>query len=208
MIKKIFVSVLLAGAFGLLIMGAVNRTMAKSTNSEPLALTEGSLRGNGTEAGYQKEEKTNQINNDLNRGSARSDFVKGNNSQISRTGSGYGGGQNNNTAGEYLGNGLADVQNWEDPITVRVESSSPDLWIVSNNKGFYLEIEGRALRYMIENGFEVSYGDELLLIGFYENENYEIGSITNITTQQSLAVRSEIGRPLWAGGGRGSKTMP
>lgn len=43
MIKKVFVGVLLAAVFGLLVFGAVNRTLAKTEESEPLALSENLL---------------------------------------------------------------------------------------------------------------------------------------------------------------------
>jgi len=173
MIKKIFVGVLLAGVFGLLILGAINRTLAKSDKLEPLALSEGSGRGNG-----------------------------GNKS----TGS-NGFGQGESASGDDLGVGRENVESWADPITVTVDEVSSDLWIVSNNDGFVLEIEGRSLSYMVDNGFKVVPGDELILSGFYEDDSFEIGVITNNTTQQTLTLRESTGRPLWAGGGR-RNTLP
>lgn len=208
MIKKIFVGVLLAGVFGLLVLGAVNRTLAKSDKLEPLALSNGSGRGNGTDSGYRNGEQIIQSENyALSRRSKN---------QVSEDSSGFGGGINRggkgfDQAGEggtNLGVGQGNVDTWEDPITVVVEAVSAELVSVSNDAGFELEIEGRTLRYMLDNGFEVYPGDELVLIGFYEGDRFEIGNVTNNTTQQTLAVRSETGRPLWAGGGRGSTTLP
>jgi len=208
MIKKIFVGVLLAGIFGLLVLGAVNRTLAKSDNLQPLVLSEGNGRGNGTEDSYQnidqvaRSENNSELGRNYNQTSEdRSNFGGG----INRNGAGY---DQTSGAGTSPGVGLANVDTWEDPITVVVESASSELLVVSNNGGFELTIEGRALRYMIENGFVVGPGDELVLIGFYENESFEIGSITNNTSQQTLPIRSETGRPLWAGGGRGGTTLP
>jgi hypothetical protein len=208
MIKKIFVGVLLAGVFGLLVLGAVNRTLAKSDKLEPLALSADSGRGNGTETGYLNGEQITQSENYSGKGR--------NNKQTSEELSSFGGGNNrggtgydqNADAGTSPGVGLANIDTWEDPFTVEVESVSAEFIIVSLDDGIQLEIEGRSLRYMIENGFVVQPGDELILVGFYENDRFEIGSITNNTTQQTIAIRSETGRPLWAGGGRGSTTLP
>mgnify|MGYP001147229226 CR=1 FL=1 len=208
MIKKIFVGVLLAGIFGLLVLGAVNRTLAKSDNLQPLALSEGGGRGNGTDSGYRNGEQITQSENYAE--------LRRSKNQVSEAGSGFGGGMNRggtgyDQAGEVGTNpgvGQANVDTWEDPITVVVEGVSAELITVTNDAGFDLAIEGRTLRYMLENGFEVYPGDELVLVGFYEGEMFEVGSVTNNTTQQTLAIRNETGRPLWAGGGRGRTTLP
>ena len=220
MIKKIFVGVLLAGVFGLLVLGAVNRTLAKSSSFEPLALSEGNQRGNGTEGGYRSGELLNQLENYTGQGKNNNGMELKYNSQESKdglvrpggnsnggAGLGQGGGHGSNSS-ESLGVGLANVEIWENPITVIVDSLSSDLIVVSNDEGFQLEIEGRTLSYMVENNFQISEGDALVLIGFYDNDKYEIGSVTNSTTGQSMDIRDATGRPLWAGRGRGNTTLP
>lgn len=206
MIKKIFVGVLLAGVFSLLVLGAVNRTLAKSDKLEPRALSAVSDYGNGTEGGYrnskqllQSEDYAEQGRNNKQASEERSEF-----------GGGTGHGQDGRVGtepGRILGSGQENINTWEDPITVVVKTISAELLIVLKDDGSELEIEGRSLRYMIENGFVVEPGDEIVLIGFFENDRFEIGSITNNTTSQTLTMRSETGRPLWAGGGRG-RTSP
>lgn len=210
MIKKIIAGVLLAGVFGLLVLGAVNRTLAKSNESGPLAIREGIDRGYGTDSGYRNGEQITQSEN--------YSVLGRKNNQLSEDRSGFGGGKNRadtgfgqggvTAQGEGSGVGFTEPKIWEDPMTVGVKAVSAELIIVSKTDGSELEIEGRALRYMLENGIEFYPGDELVLNGFYENDRFEIGSITNNTTQQTLTVRSETGRPLWAGGGRGNTTLP
>jgi hypothetical protein len=238
MVKKIFVGVLLAGVFGLLVLGAVNRTLAKSGDGEPLSLSEeqGSNRNNstrereplslnlsqgggngnnatgnnGNQNGGSNDCLTDGESNGAGRGSVGgntgSSFSgvgnRGNNSAGS-AGSGLGG-QNDSAAGNGEGIGLADVETWEDPIAVTVDSVASDLWIVSNDEGFELEIEGRTLSFMLDYGFQAQVGDELVLTGFYEDGQFEIGNIFNNRTQQTLAIRETSGRPLWAGGGQGA----
>jgi hypothetical protein len=215
MIKKVFVGVLLAGVFGLLILGAVNRTLAKSDKLEPLALSEGSSRGNGTEDGYQNYEQLTLSGNRSEQGRNNNGTAQGTNQNIINE-TAHGGnkstgsndfGQGGSGSGDALVVGQADVESWADPITVTVDKVSSDLWIVSNDEGFLHEIEGRSLSFMMDNGFEVVPGDELVLSGFYEGDKFEIGVITNNTTQQTLTLREATGRPLWAGGGR-RNTLP
>ena len=216
MIKKVFVGVLLAGAFGLLVLGAVNRTLAKSDKLEPLSLSEGNGRGNGTQDDHQNYQQLNQSENRSEQGRNNTGAAPGKNNQNSLNDSALGGNRSSGNNGLGHGGsdssvspgvGQADVESWADPITVTVDEVSSDLWVVSNDEGFVLEIEGRSLSFMVENGFEAVPGDELVLSGFYEDDRFEIGAVTNNTTQQTLTIREATGRPLWAGGGRGN-TLP
>jgi hypothetical protein len=43
------------------------------------------------------------------------------------------------------------------------------------------------------------------LTGFYEEADFEIQALHNLASGQSLALREQNGRPLWAGGGRGRR---
>lgn len=190
MIKKIFTGVLLAGVFGLLVLGAVNRTLAK-TNQEPLNLSESqedrNNTGNVTSFGGGNGRNETSSNLEYRSGKYSSNIGL---DQNSRTDSYADGGS---------GVGLATVQSWEDPITVTLTSITPDVWTVSNNEGFVHEIEGRTLRFMLENGFTAEVGDEWVLVGFYEADKFELGEITNNTSLQELSIRDEYGRPLWSG---------
>jgi hypothetical protein len=53
-----------------------------------------------------------------------------------------------------------------------------------------------------ENGIALNAGDEVVLHGFYEGDEFELGAIENVTTGEALTLRDETGRPLWAGRGR------
>jgi hypothetical protein len=209
MIKKVFAGVLLAGVLGLLILGAVHRTIAKSNNNEPLALSEGAGRGNGTKSGYRSGEQLDESGNSpqLGRNDKNSELQYKN--QTAENSSRSGGGRNNGVTGLGMGaetpvdGGLGvaatALKIWADPITVTVDTTSDDQWLVSNNEGFELEIEGRALGFLQDNDFEVEIGDELVLVGFYEGDKFELGEITNNVTQQIIALRDETGRPFWSG---------
>lgn len=187
---------MLAGVFGLLILGAVNRTIAKSEDSTPLALSESS-----------------------NGGNRRTDLLAENGSiQAPLDGSGYGrgkgssaaglggGGRTETTPGDGMSPGLADAGVWEEPMTGTLDSAATDLWTVSSDSGFELDIEGRALSYLLDNGFQAEVGDALVIVGFWEGERFEVGTITNNNTQDSLMIRDASGRPMWAGRRKGSRT--
>ncbi len=169
MIKKIFMGIFIATVFGLLVLGAVNRTIAKSKNREPLSLSE----------------------NESER------FGRVDGSQVEKQGS-------NDERGEGLGVGLAKVDEWLE-VTGVVESVLPDLWVVTLKTGNILEIEGRTLSFLQETGFTVSEGDNLYLTGFMEADDFEVGGIENTSNGTVIAIREETGRPLWAGGRRGSR---
>ena len=47
-------------------------------------------------------------------------------------------------------------------------------------------------------------GDSVSLTGFYEDGDFEVGQIDDQTTGQTVSLRDESGRPLWAGRGRRS----
>ncbi len=114
---------------------------------------------------------------------------------------GYGQGQGN-LSGDQAGTGQAQVDEW---LTLEAAVSSADsaALVVSANSGQEIVVEGRPWRYLLEQGFQVAAGDTVRLVGFYENDSFEAGAITNLSTGQQVLIRDESGRPLWAGRGRG-----
>jgi hypothetical protein len=73
---------------------------------------------------------------------------------------------------------------------------------VQAKDGTELVVEGRAWRFVQEQGLSVQAGDALTLTGFYEGEDFEVGQIDNESNGQMVRIREESGRPLWAGRGR------
>lgn len=45
-------------------------------------------------------------------------------------------------------------------------------------------------------------GDKVEVLGFWQNEQFQAGQVTNTTTSQRLLLRDPNGRPLWGGPGR------
>ena len=132
---------------------------------------------------------------------------------LAKTGTeeGYGRGQGNGQSvansqgditrnGDQTGTGQAEVDEWL-TLSGTVTSVDADLLVVETAGG-EVAMENRGWWYAQEQGFAAQVGDELVLTGFYENEDFEVGQIENLTTGQAVTLRDETGRPMWAGRGR------
>lgn len=51
-------------------------------------------------------------------------------------------------------------------------------------------------------GFAIEIGDEVSVLGFYEDDEFKAGTIENLTTGETIVLRDETGRPMWSGRGR------
>lgn len=56
--------------------------------------------------------------------------------------------------------------------------------------------------YWEDQGIGLDAGDQVSVAGFYEDDEFHSGRIENLSTGESVALRDEIGRPIWAGRGR------
>jgi hypothetical protein len=189
MLKKIVLGTLLVGLIGILVVGAVIRTMDKTER-----VAEASGRGygrNGAEAGtYAAGGSTG-----LTTGVSGQGFGQGGNR------GGYGGQGREDAPGDQTGTGQANVEEW---LTLQgtVVSVDADTLVVQTVSGEQVTMENRPWWFAQEQGFSAQVGDQVTLIGFYENDSFEVGQIDDITKGQTVLVRDENGRPLWAGCGR------
>jgi hypothetical protein len=121
--------------------------------------------------------------------------------QASEAQGGFAGEGNTTAPGDGTGTGQAQVDTW---VTLEgfASTATADVVTFQADGGEQVLIEGRALRFIQEQGFAVQAGDRLRLTGFYEGGEFEVGAIDNLTTGLSVPIREESGRPLWAGGGR------
>ncbi len=62
--------------------------------------------------------------------------------------------------------------------------------------------------YREEAGFAVNVGDEITVSGYTEGEEFKAGMVENHTTGQTIVLRDETGRPMWAGRGNLSNQRP
>jgi hypothetical protein len=111
--------------------------------------------------------------------------------------------------GEGTGIGLSEVDEWVTLDGVVASVDSVEL-VVQTTDGQEILVDGRPWLFTQEQGFSVQVGDHVTLIGFYEDgdpltssgHSFEVGQIQNASTGQTVVIREDSGRPLWAGGGR------
>jgi len=103
----------------------------------------------------------------------------------------------------------ANVKEW---LTVQgtVISVDANTLVVQTDSGEHVTVENRAWWFAQEQGFSAQVGDQVTLVGFYEGNDpstisgqcLEVGRIDDLTNGQTVLVRDENGRPLWAECGR------
>jgi hypothetical protein len=212
MIKKIFIGALFVGLIAVLVFGALHRTIAKAGN-EPHSTESRAFLGN-----EQDHDNQGRSESPDKAGSASSGYRGGGSGgnggydggqedrggQGKSAGQGSGGSQGRGQGqGQFGVNGSGNAQvEIVDPVNLQasVVSVNGDLLTFALQDGESIEVEGRTLRFMTEQGFMVQPGNQILLAGFYDtNGTFEISVIENLTTGASLVIRNEDGRPMWAG---------
>ena len=200
MLKKIVLGTLLIGLIGILVAGAVIRTMDKTA---PVAEAQGYGRGQGNgEAGA-------YVTGGLGQGSGVSGQPNGRGGYGQSGSRGGYGGQGREDAPAISSTGQANVEEW---LTLQgtVMSVDADTLVMETDNGEQVSVENRAWWFAQEQGFSAQVGDQVTLVGFYEGEDpstgsglrFEVGRIDDVTKGQTVLVRDENGRPLWAGRGR------
>jgi len=74
---------------------------------------------------------------------------------------------------------------------------------VQTAKGEQIVIQNRPWTFALEQKFAAKVGDTISMSGFYQNGQFEIGQMQNVTTGATVQVRDQSGRPNWAGRGNG-----
>ncbi|MFC2055154.1 hypothetical protein ACFLV7_12810 [Chloroflexota bacterium] len=212
MIKKIFLGALFLGLAGVLIFGAVNRTIAKSTET-PLAKGEGGGRqwegsiDTEHQGGYghgqfesnvvSGSHETNDHEGDCSGDSSESQGPS--NEQGGSWGGQRRGGGSRNSGGSIAGHSEAETASW---ITVEgsVLSADAEALVVSTADGETIVIEGRAWRFAQELGYTARVNAPITVVGFYEDGEFKVVQISGNNSEVPLQLRELSGRPLWAGG--------
>jgi hypothetical protein len=57
--------------------------------------------------------------------------------------------------------------------------------------------------YREEQGFALEIGERVRVSGFYEDGEFKAQQVTKLATGESITLRDDDGRPMWAGRGRG-----
>lgn len=203
MLKKIVVGVLIVVMIGAVGVGIIDAAQGRSVVAQAAApgvaqdTTQTAVQpqsvGGGQGQGYRggqnqsADQTTTQAQGQGNRG-----------------GQGAGGqGQSTNGQGQTQnpnpGTPQANVTEWV-TVTGIVNSFDGVGVSLTTDDGAPLWVQFGQSRYVTAQGVTFTAGDHLTVNGFYENGQYQAGTVTNDTTGQTLNLRDSTGRPLWAGG--------
>jgi hypothetical protein len=202
MLKKIVLGALLTGLVAVLIVGAVNRTNAKS--------------GEGAGETGRRGQATESVTADAVAQGSGGRWSETETPQ-GATGRGGGGGRWAQGGSPEQGSALeqapagqsgvpqADVQpdEWRS-LQGTVVSVADDLVEIRTAAGEVIPFEGRPLSFAAEQGFTLKVGDAVTFAGFEENDEFMIGRVTNLGNGASITLRDTSGRPGWSGRGRRS----
>lgn len=95
------------------------------------------------------------------------------------------------------------MEEWE-TITGEVIAYATGIAQVQHNDGTLIEMQVGQETFWAEQGFTLTVGDQVEARGFYQNTQFQVGILMNLTTGQTILLRDPNGRPLWAGPGRSS----
>ena len=196
MLKKIVLGALLTGLVAVLIVGAVNRTNAKSGDGAGVTGRRGQVTASVTadavaqgSGGRWRETETPQGATGRGGGGGRWAEGAGAGSALERAPVGQ------------SGVPQADVQPdaWR-TLQGTVVTVADDLVEIRTTAGEVIPLEGRPLSFALEQGFSLEVGDGVALAGFDEDGEFKISQMTS--NGASITLRDASGRPGWAGRGR------
>ena len=144
-------------------------------------------------------------------GGGKGDGAQGTSSQGAGSGNGRGnsaaaapgnsGGKGAGAAGESKGSGESYATTEWITVTGEVTAFVDDELTILTADGEVVMHLGPEWYWEVE-GIVLNLGDEVEVTGFYESDEFEVAGIENLTTGESVVLRDESGRPMWAGGGR------
>jgi hypothetical protein len=193
MLKKVVLGTMFVILAGGLATGAVIRTLDKTGQTEQQV---GSGRGFGQSSTNENSQVSEGQGNGNGQGGTGSNGNSTSSASRGRGGNGDGDGP------ELLAEENSDHA-WETYSGVVSAVSESALTIEIDNEESII-VDGRAWTYMQDQAFSIEQGDEVNFEGFYEDGEFKVSSIENLTTNMSIVLRDADGRPSWAGGGRGN----
>jgi len=114
-------------------------------------------------------------------------------------------GQNGSgTDGDRTPDPRAQVDEW---ITIEgtLMSFQGGSMTINSPQGDILTFQTGQPRFFAEQNVSFQVGDEIIVVGFYDGDQFMAGDITQVATGARVMLRDPNGRPLWAGpGGNGN----
>lgn len=198
MLLKLVYGSMFAVFTGALIFGAVNRTAARIDDPSP-SIARNSERNAERAANFAEHKAGQQIGKeetDGRAGAGRGRELQSDVPEPKGRSQANGRQMGQKDPSQMLGNPELEtyegivVEATEDTLTLEAGLESP------------LIVEGRAWHYSQEMGFIPMVGDNILLEGYYEDAEYKLVFMTNMSANTIIQLREITGRPAWAGGGK------
>jgi hypothetical protein len=186
MFKKVVLGTLLVGLIGVLVAGAIIRTVDKTENVVE-ARGQGRGRGGGEETGY-----------------ATGELVQG--LGANAQGNGRGGyGRGAGTVERQYPNYESAPEEWDlyEGTVAQAPAAGVDL-VIETDSGEEVVV-GTGPGYMEDQGFTLQAGERVQLQGYWEDGEFKAAQVTRLRDNETIALRDGIGRPAWAGAGRGAQ---
>ncbi len=105
--------------------------------------------------------------------------------------------------GDHIPEPKAQPDEWV-TITGTLMSFQGGSMTLATPEGTLLSFQSGQPRFMANQGVTFQVGEELSILGFYENDQFMAGEITQTATGTRVMLRDPNGRPLWAGPGNGN----
>jgi hypothetical protein len=115
----------------------------------------------------------------------------------------YRGGEGAVGDGEHIPDPQAQVDEWVTLEGILMAFQSGYM-TMSTADGEIVTFQTGQPRFFSSQGITFSVGDEIVVVGFYENDQFMAGDITQVSTGLRVLLRDPNGRPLWAGPGSGN----
>lgn len=214
--KKIALYTTFAVVAGLLVLGAVNRTLARN---ELVAGENGGGAGRGASrsvaeqgfghgAGSGSENATGEVGQSAEAARQGRGENGGGNGQATRDGAAAAsrnGGQNLQGGGGRGQSVEAAAQTYEwQQVTGEVTQMDDTQMTLRLADGTDLLVEGRPWQFAQQAGFQAQVGNQLQVRGYLEDGEFKVGALLNLAgDQEELELRNAAGQPGWRGQGAG-----
>ena len=104
--------------------------------------------------------------------------------------------------GDHVPDPQAQVDEW---VTIQgtLVSFQGGSMTMATDDGELIVFQTGQPRFFADQGITFQVGEEIIVVGFYEGEQFTAGEITQVATGLRVMLRDPNGRPLWAGPGSG-----
>jgi hypothetical protein len=86
-------------------------------------------------------------------------------------------------------------------ITGTIVAYQGNSMTVANENGELVTLQSGQPRFFAAQGVTFQVGDAVIVVGFYQGDQFMAGDITQVSTGLRVLLRDPNGRPLWAGAG-------